>query len=69
MVLSARGRREAGMQATIFISAGEASGEHYGALLVGALKRQMAEAGRTASFFGMGGARMECGGAGVRGAL
>ncbi len=25
---------------TIFISAGEASGEHYGALLVGALKRQ-----------------------------
>ena len=62
MVLSARGRREAGMQATIFISAGEASGEHYGALLVGALKRQMATAGQTASFFGMGGARMNAAG-------
>jgi lipid-A-disaccharide synthase len=50
------------MQATIFISAGEASGEHYGALLVDALKRQMAEAGQAASFFGMGGARMEAAG-------
>jgi lipid-A-disaccharide synthase len=43
---------------TIFISAGEASGEHYGALLVEALKKQLARAGRTASFFGMGGQRM-----------
>jgi lipid A disaccharide synthetase len=43
---------------TIFISAGEASGEHYGALLIEALKRQLAESGQTATFFGMGGERM-----------
>ena len=42
----------------IFISAGEASGEHYGALLVEDLRRKLAGAGRTASFFGMGGQRM-----------
>jgi lipid-A-disaccharide synthase len=46
------------MAPTIFISAGEASGEHYGALLVDALKRRLADAGQTASFFGMGGQRM-----------
>ncbi len=43
---------------TIFISAGEASGEHYGALLIEALRRRLAQAGQTASFFGMGGRRM-----------
>ena len=45
------------MPPTIFISAGEASGEHYGALLIGALKSQLAATGQTAQFFGMGGAR------------
>src|SRR6185312_3931272 len=44
---------------TLFISAGEASGEHYGALLTTALKRRLAEAGVGAQFMGMGGARME----------
>lgn len=43
---------------TIFISAGEASGEHYGALLVAELRRQLAAQGREAECFGMGGARM-----------
>jgi len=43
---------------TIFISAGEASGEHYGALLVEELRRKLDAAGRTASFLGMGGQRM-----------
>jgi lipid-A-disaccharide synthase len=47
------------MSPTIFISAGEASGEHYGALLMDALKMRLAAAGQTASFFGMGGARMQ----------
>jgi len=42
----------------IFISAGEASGEHYGALLVEELRRKLAATGRTASFLGMGGQRM-----------
>jgi lipid-A-disaccharide synthase len=46
------------MSPTIFISAGEASGEHYGALLIEDLKRRLAAAGQTASFFGMGGERM-----------
>jgi lipid-A-disaccharide synthase len=46
------------MRPTIFISAGEASGEHYGALLLDALKKQLAERGQTAQFFGMGGERM-----------
>jgi lipid-A-disaccharide synthase len=50
------------MPPSIFISAGEASGEHYGALLVAALKRQLAAAGHTAAFFGMGGTRMEAAG-------
>ncbi|MDE3201032.1 MAG: lipid-A-disaccharide synthase [Acidobacteriota bacterium] len=43
---------------TIFISAGEASGEQYGALLIEALRAQLHAAGRTATFFGMGGPRM-----------
>jgi lipid-A-disaccharide synthase len=46
------------MSLNIFISAGEASGEHYGALLIDALKRRLAAAGQTARFFGMGGERM-----------
>ncbi|HEX3940628.1 MAG TPA: lipid-A-disaccharide synthase [Acidobacteriaceae bacterium] len=39
----------------IFLSAGEASGEHYGAMLMDALRRQVEEA----DFFGLGGVRME----------
>ena len=46
------------MPPTFFISAGEASGEHYGALLIAALKRQLAASGKSAQFFGMGGDRM-----------
>ncbi len=46
------------MAPTLFISAGEASGEHYGALLIEALKGRLAAAGLTARFFGMGGPRM-----------
>jgi lipid-A-disaccharide synthase len=44
---------------TIFISAGEASGEYYGALLVEALQQKIAAGGGRATFFGMGGKRME----------
>ena len=43
---------------TIFISAGEASGEHYGSLLMHTLDRRLAQIGRTPHFFGMGGPRM-----------
>jgi lipid-A-disaccharide synthase len=50
------------MPPTLFISAGEASGEHYGALLVAALRRQLAACGVDASFFGMGGERMKAAG-------
>jgi lipid-A-disaccharide synthase len=50
------------MSPPIFISAGEASGEHYGALLVEALQRQLASRGEKAQFFGMGGPRMEAAG-------
>lgn len=39
----------------IFLSAGEASGEHYGTLLIPALRRVLPSAG----FFGLGGPRME----------
>ena len=46
------------MSPTIFISAGEASGELYGTLLVGELKKRLAASGQTGRFFGMGGARM-----------
>jgi lipid-A-disaccharide synthase len=46
------------MAPNIFISAGEASGEHYGALLIEELKRRLAGNGRTAHFFGMGGPKM-----------
>ena len=43
---------------TIFISAGEASGEHYGALLMDELCSQLETRGRRANFVGMGGPRM-----------
>jgi lipid-A-disaccharide synthase len=47
---------------TIFISAGEASGEHYGALLVSALKEQLNVSSQAANFYGMGGERMAAAG-------
>ncbi len=50
------------MPPTIFISAGEASGEHYGALLVAALQKRLEAAGQAAQFFGMGGERMKAAG-------
>jgi lipid-A-disaccharide synthase len=50
------------MPSSIFISAGEASGEHYGALLADALQKQLAASGQTAGFFGMGGERMAAAG-------
>lgn len=50
------------MPPTIFISAGEASGEHYGALLVTELRRRLDQAGKDAELFGMGGRRMEVAG-------
>jgi len=43
---------------TIFISAGEASGEFYGAMLVEELRNQLAVEGRHVAFVGMGGQRM-----------
>jgi lipid-A-disaccharide synthase len=46
------------MSLRIFISAGEASGEAYGALLIDELKRRLNEQGMAAAFFGMGGPRM-----------
>jgi lipid-A-disaccharide synthase len=53
------------MPTSIFISAGEASGEHYGALLASALSRSFAPKGERAEFellFGMGGPRMAAAG-------
>jgi lipid-A-disaccharide synthase len=50
------------MTATIFISAGEASGEHYGALLASALSPSFAPKGKTVELFGMGGPRMAAAG-------
>jgi lipid-A-disaccharide synthase len=50
------------MSPTIFISAGEASGEHYGALLAAALQRRVAAAGGAVQLFGMGGERMRAAG-------
>ena len=43
----------------IFLSAGEASGEAYGALLLEELRARCAAMSATPRFFGMGGARME----------
>ncbi len=57
-----RQRKTRFMHPTIFISAGEASGEHYGALLIEALKARFAANGRQAQTFGMGGPRMEAAG-------
>ena len=51
-------RRKQPMAPTIFISAGEASGEHYGALLIYSLKQRLEAQGRQGAFFGMGGERM-----------
>jgi lipid-A-disaccharide synthase len=63
MVTSAeRGGANPSMAQKIFISAGEASGEHYGALLADALQKQLAASGQTAGFFGMGGERMAAAG-------
>jgi lipid-A-disaccharide synthase len=50
------------MPQSIFISAGEASGEHYGALVIDALQKQLAAADKTVQFFGMGGERMKAAG-------
>jgi lipid-A-disaccharide synthase len=50
------------MARSIFISAGEASGEHYGARLLAELKHQLAGRGEEARFIGMGGERMEAAG-------
>ncbi len=63
MIMGTQTRRKSKLMArTIFISAGEASGEHYGALLIVALERQLAEREERAQFFGMGGTRMEAAG-------
>jgi lipid-A-disaccharide synthase len=50
------------MPTSIFISAGEASGEAYGALLIDELKRRLESEGQPAAFFGMGGPRMAAAG-------
>jgi lipid-A-disaccharide synthase len=50
------------MLPTIFISAGEASGEHYGALLAASIRQQFAAKGERAELFGMGGSRMAAAG-------
>ena len=57
-----RERRRDGMTPSIFISAGEASGELYGALLASALRQRLAQKGETAELFGMGGPRMAAAG-------
>jgi lipid-A-disaccharide synthase len=59
---AATGGARAFMPPSIFISAGEASGEHYGALLVTSLRKRLAQAGQSATFFGMGGERMQAAG-------
>jgi lipid-A-disaccharide synthase len=46
----------------IFISAGEASGEHYGALLAASIRQEFAAKGETAELVGMGGPRMAAAG-------
>ncbi len=46
----------------VFISAGEASGEQYGALLAAALSHKSAPKGKAVELFGMGGPRMEAAG-------
>jgi lipid-A-disaccharide synthase len=46
----------------IFISAGEASGEHYGALLAASIQQQFAAKGGATELVGMGGTRMAAAG-------
>ncbi len=50
------------MTPIVFISAGEASGEHYGALLANSILQQLAPKGERAELYGMGGPRMEAAG-------
>lgn len=50
------------MTPIVFISAGEASGEQYGALLATELRRQSMAAGRSLEIYGMGGPQMEAAG-------
>jgi lipid-A-disaccharide synthase len=50
------------MALNLFISAGEASGEAYGAMLIEELKRRLDSGGQSAAFFGMGGPRMAAAG-------
>ncbi len=50
------------MTPVVFISAGEASGEHYGALLATELRRQAAARGQSLELSGMGGPRMQAAG-------
>jgi lipid-A-disaccharide synthase len=50
------------MLPTIFISAGEASGEHYGALLAASIRQHYAAKGETVELVGMGGTRMAAAG-------
>ena len=50
------------MTPTIFISAGEASGELYGALLASSLRQQLAPKAERAELFGLGGPRMAAAG-------
>ena len=57
-MMPARGKAKRMSDPTIFISAGEASGEHYGAMLIEELRSQLAVEGRQANFVGMGGPRM-----------
>ena len=47
---------------TILLSAGEASGEKYGALLIEALRKRLAASGQRADFVGMGGPHMAAAG-------
>jgi len=46
----------------IFVSAGEASGEHYGALLAAQVQQHLAPKGQSAEFYGMGGPQMAAAG-------
>ena len=50
------------MTPVIFISAGEASGEHYGALLAASIQQQSAPKDKTVELIGMGGPRMAAAG-------
>ena len=52
------GSRQWSGSPVIFLSAGEASGEHYGGLLAAAIQRQLAITGQSAELYGMGGPRM-----------